>query len=271
MRSLAILLLFGVSFAQVVEADLVEEKDTGPEAAPALVAALWLDCESGNVTLTLSSHGSRVEGATVFLFRTDSAYKLLARSSTDGEGISVVRPPGKISYLNDLYILRIEKSGFRTKETEFTFWNCDNVQREFSEYSRPETREIPASNESAIPPVANEPAAPEENESDDALEMLPELPVEATAPAPSSTCIALPAMLLAAFGVVLQSSKFNTFKYVMHVNTSRCRYGKHNAGGSSRAEKGDGRIPGHKLVGSRERGDKTEDCAAQKVQGIYQG
>ncbi|MEW6036435.1 MAG: hypothetical protein AB1529_07530 [Candidatus Micrarchaeota archaeon] len=206
MGGLALLLLLGLGFAQVVEADIVEEKDTGAEAAPALVAALWLDCESGNATLTLSSNGSRVEGATVFLFRADSAYKLLARSSTDEEGVSTVRPQGKTPYLNDLYILRIEKSGFRTKEIEFTFWNCGDVVREFSEYSLPEEQpehSAAFANETAPAPINGLPA-PQENAVAEVSGPFPEpAPGPGVAePAPSSTCIALPAMLLAAFGYV---------------------------------------------------------------------
>jgi hypothetical protein len=205
----ALLLLLGVSFAQVVEADIVEEKDSGAESLPALEAALWVDCESGNATLTLGSNGSRVEGATVFLFRTDSAYKLLARSSTDKEGVSTVRPPGKISYLNDLYVLRIEKSGFRTKEAEFTFWNCEDVVREYSEYSRPEEKpEPPAASKETAPVAGNESTSAKENTVPKPSGQTPEpLPLpDAAESVPSSTCIALPGLLLAAFGYLAQGS-----------------------------------------------------------------
>ncbi|MFZ5500389.1 MAG: hypothetical protein ACOY58_00525, partial [Candidatus Micrarchaeota archaeon] len=124
--------------AQIVPTEIIEERDTGPDTLPAMNSSLWTDCDTGNITINLlSDEGSALEGVTIFLFRTDSAYKLLARVSTDASGIATLRPLGKISFLNDMYILRFEKAGYKVQEMEITYWNCEDVKREYSEYNQP--------------------------------------------------------------------------------------------------------------------------------------
>lgn len=164
MRSILILLVLAASHAAMVNADLKGEQDTGGIYLPTMRATLIADCGNSTIIAFLSDNesGKAVSGATMFVFRTDSGYRILNRSQTDAEGRGDLRIPGKMAYLNDLYVLRLEKNGYRSKEVQFTFWNCEEVQREHSEYQQQERN---AANET--PPAGISPE--EHNESDSAI------------------------------------------------------------------------------------------------------
>jgi len=155
MRMIALFALVSIGHAAIVAADIIEEKDTGASVLQNLSAKLLTDCGSNTVIAFLSDggNGNPVDGATIFIFRTDSGYRILNRTLTNAEGKGVIGVPGKIQFLNDMYVLRIEKSGFRSKEIELTFWNCEDVVRERSEFS-PST--APKNEVLAEPPASPE-------------------------------------------------------------------------------------------------------------------
>jgi hypothetical protein len=160
MKQLLVLFLISMGHAAMVNADLKGVQDTGSANLPAFSFILLTDCGNPSAIVFLSNNdtGQSVPGATMFIIRTDSAYRILNRSATDDEGKGVIGVPGKLQYLNDLYVLRIEKNGYRSKEVQFTFWNCDDVVREYSEYSQPENASV--ANET---PLAGEDVPSESN------------------------------------------------------------------------------------------------------------
>lgn len=183
MKYILVLFLISACHGAMVNADLKGIQDTGAANLPALSFIMLTDCDNPSAILFLSDNnsGRSVPGATLFIFRTDSGYRILNRSSTADDGKGIIGVPGKLQFLNDLYVLRIEKPGYRSKEVQFTFWNCDDVKREYSEYSQPEPDPAANVTEAALASMPIEPTL---------METPAEVPLAISKPAPDYPALA---------------------------------------------------------------------------------
>jgi hypothetical protein len=123
---LALLLVFGVLFAATVKADVRATKDTGNENLPKMDIGIKIDCDSKALIVEAKSNqtGEPVSAAQTYLFYTDYTYQLVGTGSTNGSGISRINVVGNQDYLTALFILRVDKSGYQSRETEFTYKYC---------------------------------------------------------------------------------------------------------------------------------------------------
>ncbi|HSB46425.1 MAG TPA: carboxypeptidase-like regulatory domain-containing protein [Candidatus Bilamarchaeum sp.] len=123
---LALLLLCGVFFADAVKADIRAVKDTGSESLPKMDVRITIDCLSKALIVEPKSNatGDPIAGAQTYLFYTDYEYQLVGSGSTNGSGVSRMNVVGNQDYLTALFILRVDKPGFQSRETEFTYKYC---------------------------------------------------------------------------------------------------------------------------------------------------
>ncbi len=119
------LLLVGAAMAFTVKPDYIGILDTGSESLPTLDIDIMIDCDTTDATVEVSSEGQPIEGADAVLFYTDYAYQPLpGGGKTDSDGQLTMAVPGDIDFLTDLYILRVDASGYRSRQIEFSYIKC---------------------------------------------------------------------------------------------------------------------------------------------------
>jgi len=122
---LAALVLAASAFSVVPH--FIDVQDTGSESLPSLDVGISLDCDSKNVTVTVLSDddGTPVAGADARLFYTDYTYQPLPNpGKTDSKGMAGLPVPGTLKFLNAMFVLRVDKQGFKSREIEFAYEYC---------------------------------------------------------------------------------------------------------------------------------------------------
>ena len=125
-RLLMLLLLAGIALAATVPADVRAIKNTGNENLPKMNVGITIDCATKALFVQAASNstGESVVSAQTFLFYTDYEYQLVGTGSTNSSGVSKINVIGNPDYLTALFILRVDKSGYQSRETEFTYKYC---------------------------------------------------------------------------------------------------------------------------------------------------
>lgn len=150
------LLLLGLSSAFTVNPDYHDIHDTGSESLPTLDVTITIDCDTKDVLVKAESGDTEepVEGAMAYLFYTDYTYQALPNpGKTDAQGNARIPVPGTLRFLSALFILRVDKQGFQSREIEFAYKKC------FEEPPKPPpppaNQSQNASNQTAPPPPQN--------------------------------------------------------------------------------------------------------------------
>jgi hypothetical protein len=157
MRAILFMLFFAaVASAFMVEPDYFDIHDTGSESLPTLDVRMMINCETKDLIVTVSSDGwEPVEGASTVLFYTDYGYQALPNPGTTDSNGSVTMPvTGNLDFLTGLFILRVDKSGYQSREIEFAYEKCFEDPPPEPE---PPMNDTPPVNETEPePPVINE-------------------------------------------------------------------------------------------------------------------
>ncbi|MBD3209970.1 hypothetical protein GF318_01160 [Candidatus Micrarchaeota archaeon] len=124
-RLLFVLLVIGLGMAFTVSPDYIEVQDTGNENLPTLDISMTIDCDTKEIAVTVTNGTAPVEDASVYLFYTDYAYQPLPYSGkTDSSGRYIMEVTGNIEFLTDMYVLRVDHPGYRSREIEFSYVKC---------------------------------------------------------------------------------------------------------------------------------------------------
>ena len=121
------ILMIGLAAAFTVKPAYSGVHDTGNENLPALDVGITVDCDSKLVSISVASNdtGEPLQGAKTYLFYTDYSYQALPNpGTTDAGGNSAIPVPGTIRFLNAMFILRVDKQGYQSREIEFTYQKC---------------------------------------------------------------------------------------------------------------------------------------------------
>lgn len=115
-----VLLIIAATIGHSIAPEIYGIKDTGSMNLPNIDVNLSIDCTNKNLELF-----SNVDDAQVTMFYTDYGYSPLPnRVKTNEEGYAIMEVPGSLNYLTGLFILRIDKQGFKSREIEFTYGKC---------------------------------------------------------------------------------------------------------------------------------------------------
>jgi hypothetical protein len=130
-----------------------EYRDFGNASLPEFDGmAITIDCNSAVLGAHVASSGAPVAGAMTYLEYVDYSTPLLSSRQTDGSGNALHRvPSGNISHMSGLFVLAVEKAGYRRREAHFDIGACF--------YVPPPTGPGP----SAANPVQPVPMPPEQN------------------------------------------------------------------------------------------------------------
>jgi len=101
-------------------------------------------------------------GANLYLFYTQYEYQLIATGKTGSDGIGTVNVIGNRDYLTRLFILRADKSGYQSREMEFTYKKCFDAPPKPPADASNQTQ--PANNtQNTTPPANNTSQTPPSN------------------------------------------------------------------------------------------------------------
>lgn len=155
MAALLLLLLLPLLHANVVAPTIYEQEDLGDGTVLSdFTYSLSVDCTAATISIiVMDSHNTPVEGADTYLKYVDFSSPLIAQGQTDREGFRLDKLPGSSLLMRGLFILVIEKKGFRNKEVHFDISGC---------YSNKTTTQPPPA---AKPPANNTTTAPPANSS----------------------------------------------------------------------------------------------------------
>lgn len=144
--ALVALLVLGSAAAFTVKPAFQGVHDTGNQNYPLLDVGITVDCDSKNVTVTVASNetGEPLGNAMAYLFYTDYEYQALPNpGKTDAAGKAQIPVPGTIRFLNAMFILRVDRQGYQSREIEFTYKKC------FEAPPKPPEPDTPVENDGA--------------------------------------------------------------------------------------------------------------------------
>jgi hypothetical protein len=122
---LALALLCGFSSALVVGPVIYEQRDFGNLNEHQFTYSLSADCNASVITAIIYNETNNpVQGATVLLSYIDFAQPLLANVLTDKDGVAVLKLPGQVQLMRGLFIMVVQKNGFKDKEVHFDLYPC---------------------------------------------------------------------------------------------------------------------------------------------------
>jgi len=123
--ALAILLLLALSSATWVAPSYVGDNVYGDPALEQFRYAISVDCSQGVVrSLVLGPGFERVSDAKSYLTYVEVEHTLVSTERTDSSGDLRHGLPGQPRYMRGLFILLLEKPGFRNQEVYFTIEGC---------------------------------------------------------------------------------------------------------------------------------------------------
>ncbi len=125
-RLLALIaLICGLSSALVVGPAIYEQKDFGALNASQFTYSLSVDCNASAITAVIYNGTDKPEqDVNILLSYVDFAQPLLANKDTDKDGTVLLKLPGEVSLMRGLFILVIQKTGFKSKEVHFDLYPC---------------------------------------------------------------------------------------------------------------------------------------------------
>lgn len=135
MRSFIFFALFlSLSFAATIGPRIFEQDDFGDPSWEQFVYSVGVDCEQATIKLiVMDGDYQRVEEANTYLKYVDYSSPLISSNSTGGDGVVLHKLPGSTQLMRGLFILVIEKQGFRTKEVHFDIYGCYAEEKELPE------------------------------------------------------------------------------------------------------------------------------------------
>jgi hypothetical protein len=122
---LMVLLALGLAAAFSVRPEYRGVQDTG-SGSISMDVGIMIDCDTNSLAVTVKSNdtGEPIPDASTYLFYTNYGYQALSSGKTNDAGVAAIPVTGKRDYLTSLFVLRVDKQGFRSREIEFTFKKC---------------------------------------------------------------------------------------------------------------------------------------------------
>jgi len=206
MRFLLLLLLI-LSVAAAVETPLTiyEQRSLGVVYEEDFDdMAITMDCDESVITIHIRSDGKPITGAVARLIYVDYSVPLLAAGPTDVEGRFVYKLVGERDFMTGLFLVVVEKEGYKNKEAHFDIHKCIIEAEEVEIIEEiPETEEPPVTPPPPKPPEEKPPAV-EPNVTENITENVSiNVTAEAGEDAPPSVCPSL-FLLLFPFCALLQ-------------------------------------------------------------------
>ncbi|MDD5340303.1 MAG: hypothetical protein PHV13_03565 [Candidatus ainarchaeum sp.] len=136
----------------VIPPTVYEQDDFGdPVLLQDFTYSLSVDCTAATISvIAMDEQNKPVEGAYTYLKYIDFSSPLISKGPTDREGFVLHKLPGSTKLMRGLFVLVMEKNGFRGKEVHFDISGCysnGTVQ------PKPPAAKPPANNTTTAPPA----------------------------------------------------------------------------------------------------------------------
>ncbi len=118
-------MLAGAACCTSVGPRIFEQDDFGDPAWAQFTYSISADCNASTISLYVMNASNRpVADANAYLKYVDFSTPLLSSTKTDKDGFTLIRLPGNVRLMRGLFILVIEKKGYRSKEIHFDLGPC---------------------------------------------------------------------------------------------------------------------------------------------------
>lgn len=122
---LALFLLAGAANALAIGPRIYEQDDLGDISLSEFTYSLSADCNASTISVFVYNETNRpIRDANLYLKYVDFSTPLMSNTKTDKDGFSLVRLPGNVLLMRGLFVLIIEKTGYRNKEVHFDLSPC---------------------------------------------------------------------------------------------------------------------------------------------------
>jgi hypothetical protein len=120
------------AIAATIAPTVYEQDDLGdPVLLKDFTYSLSVDCAAAVINvIVMDGHNKPVESAYTYLKYIDFSTPLISKGPTDREGFVLHKLPGSTTLMRGLFILVIEKAGFRSKEIHFDISGCYGPPRQ---------------------------------------------------------------------------------------------------------------------------------------------
>lgn len=158
MKGIVFFLLI-VTLASSIAPTIHEQRNMGFYKFPELLYVLSVDCDSAVVNLTvIDANFTGISEVGTHIKYVDYSTPLISSERTGEDGFVEHQLPGNTSLMRGMFILVIEKKGYRSREIHFDISRCYSPEPELQpeepvEQEPAETEELPP------PPVQPKPAA----------------------------------------------------------------------------------------------------------------
>lgn len=122
---LALILLAGASSALAIGPRIYEQDDLGDISLSEFTYSFSADCNASTISVYVYNESIKpVRDANLYLKYVDFSTPLMSNTKTDKDGYSLIRLPGNVLLMRGLFVLVIEKGGYRNKEVHFDLSPC---------------------------------------------------------------------------------------------------------------------------------------------------
>jgi hypothetical protein len=115
--------------AESVGPQIYEQKDLGDVSLKEFVYSVSADCTAATISVIVMNESYvRESGANTYLKYVDFSSQLMSQMQTGQDGAALLKLPGNVNLMRGMFILVIEKHGFRNKEIHFDLSPCYSNQ-----------------------------------------------------------------------------------------------------------------------------------------------
>jgi hypothetical protein len=117
--------IIGLSQAATIAPRIYEQDDFGDPIFKQFTYSISTDCTAATIQIyVLNASNKPVQNAGTYLKYIDFSSPLLSHADSDKDGYTLHRLPGQVTLMRGLFILVIEKNGYRSKEVHFDLSPC---------------------------------------------------------------------------------------------------------------------------------------------------
>jgi len=122
---LSLLALTYCSSAVVIGPHIYEQQNNGDNNLPEMTYSLSVDCTAAAINVIVMDNATNpIQDANTYLKYVDFSSPTIGSGKTDKDGFVIMKLPGNVQLMRGLFIMVIEKKGFRNKEIHFDIVNC---------------------------------------------------------------------------------------------------------------------------------------------------